>query len=216
MSAIIPAILTADLVDFTEKLNLIASFPKVSDVQIDFADGSFVPNKTIVPAAVPTLPLKYVFHAHLMYQNPLAVLGDIEKSGFENVVFHLESFASIQELLEAKDEALDAGLATHVALNPGTSLEKLLPILNKLEHILIMAVQPGFYGGQYVPNTEKRIKFLRLHDFYGTIIVDGGVDKTNIRSLLSAGADSVVVGSAIFGNKDPKSSYLELLKEAGE
>ena len=85
-----------------------------------------------------------------------------------------------------------------------------------IDNILLMGVTPGFQGSKYNPEVEKRVKFLRDHDFYGTITVDGGVSKDNIRALLAVGADNLVVGSAIIKSKGPKESFLELRREAGE
>ena len=82
MAVIVPSILTQTIEDFVAKVGLISDFPDASEVHVDFADDRFVPNRTIVPAALPQLPLRQVFEAHLMVRSPESVLPDLEKCGF--------------------------------------------------------------------------------------------------------------------------------------
>ena len=216
MTTIIPAILTNSLHDFSEKVEQVKEFPKVSDVQIDFADNNFVHNLTLLPAQIPSLPLQLTFTAHLMVQKPALYFTDLEKSGFEGVAMHWESFPDEMAFQETFAYARTFGLKPQLAINPTTPLEKVKPFFKFIDSILIMGVNPGFYGSKYVPETEERVSFLRLNDFYGIIFVDGGVTRDKVRPLISAGADALVVGSAIWTSKNPKESFIELLKETGE
>ena len=218
MSIIIPAILTANIDDFTGKLAEINTFPSVTNVQIDFADGRFAPHVILMPSKIPTLPLKYVFAAHLMVIRPADYIVDIQRAGFEQVALHLESFSGIQEFKTVASLAKDSGLDVQLAFNPDTSIDKVTQYIKEgdVGTALVLGVHPGFQGSPYIPETENRVLALRQADFYGTIIVDGGVSKDNIRNLITAGADNLVVGSAIFHAKHPKEVYIELLKESGE
>jgi len=215
MTTIVPAILTDNISDFSAKLKMMEGFPKLEAIHIDFADSRFVQNATLQPASLPALPLSYEFTAHLMCNRPQEYLADLHRTGFEVVSFHYEAEANLAEVQKTMGLIKDYGMRPQLAINPETSLENILPILKDLARIHIMTVDPGRQGNKYVPG-EAKIKFLRWRGFYGTILVDGGIDKSKVRTLLAAGADQLVVGSAILKAKDPKKVYLELLREAGE
>lgn len=214
MGTIIPAILTDNLDEFISSLNLVDSFPNVTAVHIDFADNNFVSNKTLKPDTVPNLPMKYEFVAHLMTTEPGKYLDDLRGAGFEIVATHIESVNNIKEFRNLLKNIKELGMQPQPVVNPKTNVEVLLPILKEVDRVQIMTVDPGFYGSKYIPGDDK-INFLRQNNFYGTITVDGGISKQNIKSLLIAGADFLTVGSNIFKKEDPKKAYMELLKEAG-
>ena len=216
MSAIMPALLCPSLEDFAEKVNIARTFPSLNAIHVDFADNRFVANQTIMPGVLPSLPLQYVFQAHLMVFNGQDFLPDLQRVGFESVVFHFEAFNNIQSLEEAIAQARELSLEPGIALKPKTELGQLKTLIKKVDSVLIMAVEPGFYGSKYIPDVEAKVKSLRLTDFYGTIYVDGGISKQNIHSLINAGADKFIVGSSIFTAQDPLAAYQELVHELGE
>ncbi len=215
MNIIVPAILTDSLTDFTEKLAMLESFPKVTRVHIDFADHRFVSNGTILPAVLPSLPIQYEFTAHLMVYDPESYLLDLQRVGFEIASFHYETAAGLSEVEYLSKKIRALGLKPQLAINPETPVEVVIPLLREIDRLHIMAVDPGFQGSPY-HHEEEKITFLRKHGFYGTIVVDGGIDKNKVRALLAAGADQLVVGSAIMRARNPRKVYLDLLEEAGE
>ncbi|OGE85088.1 MAG: hypothetical protein A3J48_02850 [Candidatus Doudnabacteria bacterium RIFCSPHIGHO2_02_FULL_46_11] len=215
MPIIVPSILTSEIEDFTKKLGQIETFPDVSMIHVDFADNKFVPNWTIMPANVPALPIKYIFAGHLMCVSPKVYLEDLQRAGFEIVAFHFEALASSEEIVAIASEIKNRGMKPQLAVNPDTPIEDIIPFINYFDYIHIMTVHPGFYGGKYEPNGEERVKYLRSRNFYGTISVDGGIDKSRVKGLVAAGADHLVVGSAIFKLGIPTQNYLEIKQELG-
>lgn len=202
MKKVVPAILTDDRKVFIDMLDTCAEFTGYA--QIDIMDGKFVPSRSIgledLAGLKPPLPLE----AHLMVDNPLDWLTAFKNFGAERIIFHFEVKKKHLEVInKIKAEGLSAG----IAVNPPTTIGDFKFIVDKVDAVLFMSVNPGFYGAEFIPSVLEKIKeFRRL--FPDKIAgIDGGVKLSNIRDILASGVDYVCVGSAILKNKSPRSAY---------
>ncbi len=164
-------------------------------VHIDFMDNIFVPNKSIGASETAKYSIDLHKEAHLMVQNPLSWIDELAKAGFERVILHIESENIAESIEKAKEKGLEKGLA----VKNDTELTKIKPFLDKLDTVLIMGVEPGFQGQEFIPeslNKIKEVSKLREHGGYGfKIEVDGALRDDNIKAVVEAGADFVIVGS---------------------
>ncbi len=180
---------------------------------LDVMDGHFVPNISFGPMIVRIMKkiTNVPLDAHLMISDPDKYIPEFVESGAEFVIPHIEAsydvYRSVQQIVEL-------GAKAGIALNPGTPVEWVEPLLDKIDMVLIMSVCPGFGGQKFQPHSLKRIKALRsLLDKVKPsvhIAVDGGVKKENITEIYSAGADILVAGSAIFEAQDIEKAVREL------
>lgn len=219
---IVPAILVKTEKEFSVKLSQVA--PYVSRVQIDVMDGAFVPNETLAPENFPQIPEKLLVEYHLMVQDPLEYVRRIGRKGaiYE---MHLESFTGAggrggkgrkpgaeRKVLAAIAEVKKAGGRAALAISPDTPVEELAPYLAEIEHVLVMTVYPGFSGQKYLPQMEKKMRWLREHG--AAVEVDGGLGIGTVRSAAAAGATLIGVASGIFARPDIGKAIAELLKDA--
>jgi ribulose-phosphate 3-epimerase len=187
-------------------------------VHVDVMDGHFVPNITLGPPIVASLhkatPLP--LDVHLMIENADRYLQAFVDAGAAWVSLHQEAMPHLQRQVAFLRER---GVRAGVALNPATPLATLDEILPELDYVLVMSVNPGFGGQKFIPAALDKIRRLRrlIQDrgLKAQIEVDGGVDVGNIRSLVEAGAEVLVAGSAVFGHGDPESAARRLLEAAG-
>ncbi len=169
-------------------------------LHIDVMDGHFVPNLTIGPVVIQwikkssTLPLD----VHLMIEEPIRHLESFRKAGSDSLTVHVEACQDIPRTLEAVRKL---GAQVGMSLRPKTSVESLFPYLDRLDLVLVMTVEPGFGGQQFMPEMLEKVKTLRKR-FRGKISVDGGISAETAPQALAAGADILVAGTAIFGQKD--------------
>lgn len=182
----------------------------------DVMDMHFVPNLSFGPmvmAAVRPLTSR-PFHAHLMTEAPERYIPLYAKAGAQRVYVHVEATPHINRALA---QVREAGMEPGVTLNPGTPISTLEPVLNLVDAVLIMSVNPGFGGQTFLPVTYRRLDALR--DLCATlgvtpaVAVDGGVDASNIAPLAQAGMTEAVVGTALFDAGDPAAT-LRRLQEA--
>ena len=186
-------------------------------VHVDVMDGHFVPNITLGPPVVASLhkatPLP--LDVHLMIENADRYLQAFVDAGAAWVSVHQEAVPHLQRQVAFLRER---GVRAGVALNPATPLVTLDEILPELDYVLVMSVNPGFGGQKFIPATLEKIR--RLHAIIGErglkaqIEVDGGVDESNIRALVEAGAEVLVAGSAVFGHGDPEAAARRLIEAA--
>ena len=206
MIKLAPSILSAD---FTRLLEDVKKVEKAGCeyLHIDVMDGHFVPNITLGPAIVKSLrkDVNMVFDAHLMIENPDNYIKEFADAGCDIIVVHQEACTHLHRTIQnIKSHGVKAG----VALNPATPIETIKYVLEDVDMVLLMSVNPGFGGQSYIPVVTKKIKELRaLIDEMGLDIdieVDGGVKPSNIAEVVNAGANVIVAGSAIFnaGNID--------------
>ncbi len=211
---IAPSLLSAD---FSRLCEEIAKVDRggADMIHLDIMDGHFVPNITFGPPVVAKLRscTDLPFDAHLMIENPDRFIEPFVDAGVDMISVHLEAPGHLQRTLSLiRDKGAKAG----VVLNPATSIEGLRYILDDIDFILIMSVNPGFGGQAFIPSTIQKLQDLSgMLDDAGKQIpiqLDGGVGPDNTGEVTSAGARILVAGSAIFGNP----SYEEVIRQMRE
>ena len=212
MKKIAPSILSADFAMLGEEIRSVDS-AGADWIHVDVMDGHFVPNITIGPLVVKAirpvtdLPLD----VHLMIENPDRYIPDFASAGADIIAVQTEACVHLHRTLQLiRQNNCKPG----VVLNPSTQLEDLEWILEDVDLVVLMSVNPGFGGQKFIPATIEKIARLRkMIDGRGLSIeieVDGGINSTTIASISRAGADAFVAGSAIFGSDDYRATILEL------
>lgn len=201
MTKISPSMLSADI------LNMGADIKRIVDcgadyLHMDMMDGHFVPNISYGPAVVKAvnkvfdLPLD----VHLMLSEPEKYVDAFADAGSDILTIHVETanFESTLERIQAK------GMGVGASVKPKTPVENLFPYLDKLDLILIMTVEPGFGGQSFMEDCVPKIAALRKAGFQGIINVDGGINMQNAKLCTDAGADMLVMGTALFHANNPQ------------
>ena len=204
MFKIAPSILAADFANLTEEIRAVEE-AGADWLHIDVMDGHFVPNLTIGPPVVASLrkvtglPLD----VHLMIEKPDNYLETFVQAGADLLTVHVETCPHLHRTLQCIHKL---GKKAGVALNPATPLNFLEPILEEVDLILIMSVNPGFGGQEFIPQTLKRIqtvrKWIKKYSLKVDLEVDGGINENTLSQVVKAGANVFVAGSAIFGKND--------------
>jgi ribulose-phosphate 3-epimerase len=182
-------------------------------IHVDIMDGHFVPNLTMGPPVVVSIRkvAKVPLDVHLMIEDPDRYLEAFVRAGAAMITVHLEVLPHLHRTIQHIKEL---GARAGVAINPSTPVAMLEEIAGDLDHVLVMSVNPGFGGQTFIPRTESKIEAVRaLLDRQGSravIEVDGGIDTSNAGLVVSAGAEILVAGSAIFGAPDPERATREL------
>ncbi|MDU7904847.1 MAG: ribulose-phosphate 3-epimerase, partial [Peptostreptococcaceae bacterium] len=197
-----PSILSADFARLLEDVKKVER-AGCEYLHIDVMDGHFVPNITLGPAIVKSLrkDVNMVFDAHLMIENPDNYIKDFVDAGCDMIVVHEEACTHLHRTIQnIKSFNVKAG----VALNPATPIENIKYILNDIDMVLIITVNPGFGGQSFIGTMIDKIKELKaLIDEKGLdvdIQVDGGIKPSNVSEVVKAGANVIVAGSAIFNS----------------
>jgi ribulose-phosphate 3-epimerase len=213
---IAPSILSADFARLGEEVvNVLNAGADI--VHFDVMDNHFVPNLTIGPLVCEALRKHGVtapIDVHLMVEPVDRIIPDFAKAGASYITFHPEASIHIDRTLQLiKDNGCKAGLV----FNPGTPLHYLDYVMDKLDMILLMSVNPGFGGQSFIPSALDKLRQVRKRiDDSGLAIrleIDGGVKTENIREIKEAGADTFVAGSAIFSKPDYKKVIDEMRAE---
>jgi ribulose-phosphate 3-epimerase len=212
MKLIAPSILSADGGRLSEE---IAAVEKAGAdwIHIDVMDGHFVPNITMGPAIIAALrkTTKLPFDVHLMIENPENYIEAFAAAGADIITVHVEA---ANHLHQTVDQIKKMGKKAGVSLNPATPLTQVEEILPDIDLLLIMTVNPGFGGQQFIKNTlwklAKARKLLSALPNKPLLEVDGGVNLKNIKSIAEAGAQVLVAGNSIFSSSDYKKIIAEL------
>jgi ribulose-phosphate 3-epimerase len=217
MKLIAPSILSADFNRLGDEIRAIEA-AGADWVHADVMDGHFVPNITFGPMVVEavrratTLPID----VHLMIAAPERYIADFARAGASTICVHVETCIHLNRTVQL---IRDAGAQPGVVLNPATPVDSLRWILEYLDFVLVMSVNPGFGGQAFIPNSIARIAALRRmisEQGLNTLIeVDGGVSTQNIGEIAAAGADVFVAGSAIFKSPDYRQTIEALRRLAG-
>ncbi len=209
---IAPSILSADFSKLGEEIQAVER-GGATLLHVDVMDGHFVPNITIGLPVVQSIARStdLPIDAHLMISEPGKYAEQFVFAGARMVSVHVEADAHIHRTLMAIKAA---GARAGVVINPATPINELEEILNFVDYVLVMSVNPGFGGQQFIPSAINKVRRLRqMVVERGTdvrIEIDGGIDRANIADVVAAGADIIVAGSAIFGSADPEAAVREL------
>ena len=218
MVELAPSILSADFAHLAEQVQAAAKGGGTI-VHVDVMDGHFVPNITIGPPVVRSLrkATDLPLDCHLMIENPDQYIPDFAEAGADWISVHQEACRHLNRTLHLiRSHGAQAG----VVINPATPEQTLSEVLDIVDYVLVMSVNPGFGGQKFIPGALHKIR--RLADMRGQrrlnyrIEVDGGVDLTTVGDVVRAGAEILVAGNAVFGNGDPTINAQKLLKAATE
>jgi ribulose-phosphate 3-epimerase len=200
---IAPSILSADFAALADDIARVEAGDP-DQLHVDVMDGRFVPNLTIGPVVVAAIRkrTRLPLDCHLMIVEPERYVGDFVAAGADMVTVHAEATPHLQRVLA---QIREAGAKAGVALNPATPPDVLEYVLDDLDLVLVMSVNPGFGGQAFIPSTYAKIRRIKamLADRPVDLSVDGGVKREHVRPLGEAGATVLVAGSAIFGAPDP-------------
>ena len=215
---VLPSILSADMARLGEEIERVkAGGARI--IHVDVMDGHFVPNITIGPPVVRSLrrATDLLLDVHLMIEDPDRHVADFIDAGADVVTVHQEVCTHLDRTLNLiRASGAEAG----VSINPATPVETLTPVLEVVDMILIMSVNPGFGGQKFIPYTLGKLRQLdrerqeRGLDF--RLEVDGGITPDNVADVVRAGADWIVAGNAVFGAADPTQRVAEMQRLAQE
>ena len=208
---IVPAILTDKAADLQAALSLCGRFARY--VQIDIMDGQFVPSTSVDSSVIESSSSPVASEAHLMCVDPLSWIAPFKKFGAQRIIFHFEIDEDHLGVIKAiKKQGMEAGLA----VNPGTRIEEFRFLMEEVDSVLFMSVNPGFYGAAFIPEVLDKIRALRALYPEKIIGIDGGVKLDNLKTVVSSGASYICVGSAIMKDNDPAQAYRQFVETFGK
>jgi ribulose-phosphate 3-epimerase len=214
MIKIAPSILSADFARLGEEVKA-AEDAGVHLIHIDVMDGHFVPNITIGSAVVESIRkvTRLPLDVHLMIEEPDRYLSDFVKAGADILTVHCEACRHLHRTVQLTKES---GVKAGVSLNPATPIWNLENILQDVDMVLLMSVNPGFGGQDFIPGTLEKIRLLKKMiteaGLSVPIEVDGGIKPANVKMVADAGADILVMGSAFFNSEN----YMVTMKRLNE
>lgn len=201
-----PSILSADFSNLEKEFKIMDE-ENVDFIHLDIMDGNYVPNISFGPGIVKSLrPLTDItFDTHLMIKNPENYIEDFIKAGSDMITIHSDATLHLNRTINLiKSKGLKAGLS----LNPHQSIDVLDYIIDDLDLVLIMSVNPGFGGQSFIESSYRKIgevrELIEKRNLDTLIEVDGGIKLTNAEKVLNSGADILVAGSAIFDGKNTR------------
>jgi ribulose-phosphate 3-epimerase len=210
---IAPSVLSADFSCLDREIKRV-ELAGADLLHIDIMDGHFVPNITIGPVVVKyirkvtSLPLD----VHLMIEHPVKFIDAFVQAGSDMITVHIEAISNVK--LKAQSVKLrQRGIKFGVSLNPSTPLGRITKVLKYVDFVLVMSVNPGFSGQEFIPSVIPKIRRLRAI-FEGDIAVDGGINDRVAGRLIEAGANIFAAGTYIFGAKEARRA-MERIRDAG-
>ena len=209
---IAPSILSADFSRLGEEIQAVER-GGATILHVDVMDGHFVPNLTVGLPVVKSLAraTQLPIDAHLMISEPGRYASQFVEAGAKMVSVHVEADAHLHRTLSS---IRSAGAAAGVVINPATPVESLSEALPYADYVLVMSVNPGFGGQRFIDTSIDKVRRLRRliqeRGLTTRIEIDGGVDLNNIAAVVSAGAEIIVAGSAVFSTKDPEAAVRNL------
>lgn len=206
---VFPALLANDEDDYRRKIAQSASIAPF--VQIDFMDGVFVPSRSVDAARAAGVEVPFDHEIHLMVTDPLEWLGQLANPRLKRVIFHVEAVDAPAVVAAAIRRR---GYPAFGALNPGTGVDGVRGLLPHLDGVLVMAVNPGFYGSPFIPEVLGKIPAVKRLAPDLEVGVDGGMSEETLPAAAAAGADYVCVGSRIFKDPEPPAAYARLARLA--
>jgi ribulose-phosphate 3-epimerase len=206
---IVPSVLAADFGCLAAEVAQVEA-AGVKMIQFDIMDGHFVPNISFGPPIVAALRphSTLVFDVHLMISEPRRYAEAFVLAGADHITFHIET---VERPLDLVDDLHKAGVTAGVALNPETNVLKIMDVVSYCEMVLVMTVHPGFGGQEFIPAMAEKVRQVR--ELVGPAIrieVDGGISPETAPLVVAGGADTLVAGSAIFGQQDRLAAVAEL------
>jgi len=205
---IAPSILSADFARLADEIAR-AEDAGADWLHVDVMDGHFVPNLTIGPCVVERIKkvARIPLDVHLMITDPVKYAPDFARAGADVLTFHIEVCPDERAARAVVAAFRAAGVAkVGVALNPDQPIERVLPILDAVDLVLVMSVFPGFGGQKFMAEVLPKVKTLRQRGYAGHVEMDGGLNAETLPRCAAAGADVLVSGSALFGAPDMSST----------
>jgi ribulose-phosphate 3-epimerase len=206
--------MTADWMRMGEELRRIEA-AGADFVHFDVMDGCFCPQLTVGPQVIAALKTPLRKDVHLMIDEPLDKVRAYVEAGARVLTFHVEATRHPHRVLQVLGSSVTRG----VALNPGTPVSALEPLVDEIEQVLVLAVNPGWGGQRFAPSTERRLHEAReLIERSGrdvALAVDGGVTRDNVAKIAAMGVDVIVAGSAVFDGGDAEANLEELKAGVG-
>jgi ribulose-phosphate 3-epimerase len=181
-------------------------------LHVDVMDGCFCPMMTVGPGLIKAMKTPLLKDIHLLIEDPLNKLESYVAAGADMITVHVESCRHIHRVLQKLGEMTNAndsnrGILRGIALNPGTPLEVITPLIDELEMVFLLAVNPGWSGQKFIPSAQGRLNRLRqmIGDAKKDVLVgvDGGITRNNIVNVARMDVDIIVTGSAVFDGKTP-------------
>lgn len=202
-------VLTADLLRLGEELESIAA-AGVTRLHVDVMDGVFCPEITVGSRFVAALPSVFQKEVHLLVDDPLRKVGAFVDAGADTIVFHAEATSHPRGVL---DELAGSGVARGIAVKPGTPLRVVQPLLDELELLLVLAVDPDRTDRRFIQATVRKLADAKAMIGRRDVVlaVDGGITRGNVEQVSALGVDLVVTGSAVFDGVDPAANARQVL-----